>query len=109
MEGGSVWLVSYMSGLLGIGRMGFAVDAQEFGDEDAFDAHAGVIGVCDGDVAEAGVADFGTGEGDVLEDGVAQVDVEVFRAAEIDLVELGAGEVGVTGQVGTGVEGGAHK
>jgi hypothetical protein len=62
--------------------MGLAVNAQEFGDEDAFDAHAGVVGVFDGDIAEAGVADFGTGEGDVLEDSVAQVDIEVFCAAK---------------------------
>src|SRR5580693_2937316 len=93
----------------GIRRMSLAVNAQEFGDENTFDAHAGVIGVFDGDVAEAGVADFGAGEGDVLEDGVAEVDVEVFCATEIDLVELGAGEIGVAGFVSARVERGAHK
>jgi hypothetical protein len=88
--------------------MGFAVDAQEFSDEDAFDAHAGVVRVFDGDVAETGVADFGAGERDVLEDGVAEVDVVIFCAAEVDVFELGAGEVGVAGRVGAGVERGAH-
>src|SRR5450432_94200 len=72
-----------------------AIDSQEIGDKNSFDAHSLVTSIGDRNIAKAGVTDRRTCQCDIVKDRAAQVHVVKVGVAQVNVAEYGFGQVGI--------------